>query len=219
MAVECKPRENFVESFFDQKIEPYCTFRGAVTNYKCPLMRVFSMQCVGDDYTSSNEGNWCFGRIDDICKVLGLESLTLSTELQRASLAVLLAPVYAPFYEYMLSDAEIAEHAFTRQRNTRYASSVYWYSLHRFLCNEENGKDLHITTTNAFGILTKKVELYVTLHKASPRCFTQYWADGENIFFDKFNSFAEKRAFDVTDPRYNRKWLEQKESMYVDCGY
>jgi len=214
MAVSCKPW-TFIDAFFDIPYNWY-DFRGCVCNYKCPLMRVFAPQCVGDDYTGSYAPDWCLGRIDDICKVLGMPYLTLSSELQRASLAALLVPVYAPFYEYMTTDSAISSEAFCRKRNSRYASSVYWYSLHRFLCHEDDGYAKDVGIAEAVENLANRVKLYINLHKADPDRFSEYWDMGVCIFFDKHNSFAEGRDLPATNPKYDPKWLEMKEQYYME---
>jgi hypothetical protein len=205
MAVVC--RNDFVDDFFTTEYG-YDSVRASAIKFKCPLMRVFSVQCIGDDYTGSNARFFCFKRIDDICKMIAMPTLSLSSEMQRASLAALLVPIYTPFDEYMKTDAEIADEAFQRHRNGRFTSSLYWYSLHKFLCEEEIAPVE--TTEEAFQYLADRVRLYIELHKADPRRFTAYWNQGIDIYFDKYCSMINYCAmFPDTDLKYGAKWSEE----------
>jgi hypothetical protein len=185
-------------------------------------MRLFALQCVGDDYTGRDAPYFCFGRIDDICKVVGLPTLALTSELQRASLAATLVPVYAPFDEYMRTDAELSSSVFRRQGNGRFLSSIYWYVLHKFLCEE--AVEL---SDGAFRRLGDRVMLFIELCKADPGRFSryeavykadpgrfsfydddfyQYYCDGLNVYFDKYSSFMNRFLFPNTVAKYNEKW-------------
>ena len=171
---------SFVEKHFNES-----TARGLPPAYhfQCQLMRLFSVQCIGDDYSSGNVPYFCFGRIDEICKKLGLEKFDLAGELQRTSLAAMLTPVYEPFFEYMASNSG----AYRRERNSRYASSLYWFSLHRFLC-EEDVAEVPAGLPEALKFLAEKVKLYIELHRADPSRFSEYWGMGQCVFFNKYCS-------------------------------
>jgi hypothetical protein len=216
-AVMCNDsKESFVDKFFNQSVIPD-TLRASAVNFKCPLMRLFALQCVGDDYTGDNAPYFCFGRIDDICKVVGLPTLALTSELQRASLAATLVPIYAPFDEYMRTDAELSSSVFHRQRNGRFLSSIYWYVLHKFLCEE--AVEL---SDGAFQRLADRVTLFIELCKADPGSFSryedtfyQYYREGVNIYFDKYNSFTSRSLFPNTEAKYDEKWTYY-DSIYGD---
>ena len=190
----------FSHLFFQDS--PYCI---GITQFTCPLMRLMAVMCIADDYSGDGVPYWCFRQIDEIVEAMGLHDIKLESELNRACLASLLEPVYEPFFHYMTAELD---YAFVRGRNGRCSAPLYWYSLHRFLCDDSSEEEASSTPFQHF---TRKVERFIELHRADQAQFSRYRREGELIFFEKHGAAAtatkDGTLYQPTNPRYAKKFM------------
>jgi len=216
----------FSHLFFDPTNDLY-GFR--VARFACPLMRLFALMFIGDDYTRDAEPSWCFRMIDEIVEAMGLQNVNLASEVQRACLAKLLEPMYEPFFQYLTT--ELGGYASTSPRHGRHASTAHWYVLHRFLCERGEAVDTASAAATVgdvsvevsgmpdflsepIHVFSEKVLLFIELHRGAMDNdrFGEYFAQGNSVFFDKYSSvsMANKKGtlYMPTNPVYAGKFKQ-----------
>ena len=171
--------------------------------YLCPLMRLMSMTIIPDDYTGHFGPFWIFERLDEICEAMGLPDHCLDTPLQRIVVAAMLEEVYTPFAIYLIDGTD----SYKRQRGARYTATIYWDTLHKFLCANGGGKFEDRLTIDRFVNL---VNQFIQEHPVWDRSTAEWTAASVRYFGKHAGGYGELyERHTTTAPKYAAKWLER----------